>query len=55
MPKTKTIIHKVLEGTIESNDGEFAEIQIYGIEGVEKNILLERIQIHREDTKDTTE
>lgn len=55
MPNTKTIVRKVREGKIEYNDGEFAVIQTYGIEGVEKNLLMERIQTHREDTKDTTE
>jgi hypothetical protein len=46
MPNTTTIIRKVLEGRIEYNDGHFAVIQTYGIDGVEKNILLQTIQTH---------
>jgi hypothetical protein len=46
---------KRVEGRIEYNDGEFAEVQTIGIEGIEKNLLLETIQIHREDTQDTPE
>jgi hypothetical protein len=40
-----------VHGEVESNDGEFAEIQTVGIEGIEKNLLLETIQVHREDTE----
>jgi hypothetical protein len=32
------------------DDGELAEIQTVGIEGIEKNLLLETIQMHRGDT-----
>jgi len=31
------------------DDGELAEIQTVGIKGVEKNLLLETIQMHRGD------
>jgi hypothetical protein len=55
MPKTQTIIRKVLEGRIAYNNGDFAEIEIIGTEGIEKNLWLETIQTHREDTNDTTE
>ena len=55
MQNTTTIIRKVLEGRVEYNDGHFAVIQTCGIEGVEKNILLQTIQTHREDTNDTPE
>jgi hypothetical protein len=46
---------KQVEGQVEYNDGEFAEIQTIGIEGIEKSLLLETIQIHRGDTQDTPE
>ncbi|HEY4930889.1 MAG TPA: hypothetical protein VII23_04895 [Terriglobales bacterium] len=46
---------KRVAGEVEYNDGEFAEIQTIGIEGIEKNLLLETIQIHRGDTHDTPE
>jgi len=32
---------KRVECRVEYNDGEFAEIQTIGIEGIEKNLLLE--------------
>ena len=38
-----------------TNDGSFAEVQTYGIEGIEKNLLLDTIQLHIEDTEDTPE
>ena len=41
-----------VEGTVEYNDGEFAKVLTYGIEGIEKDLLLETIQIHCEDTED---
>ena len=44
--------HRV-EGEVQYNDGQFADIQTNGIEGIEKDILLETIQIHRENTEDT--
>ena len=46
---------KRVEGKVDYNDGSFAEVFTYGIEGIEKNLLLETIQIHREDTEDTPE
>ena len=49
------IVTKRLEGEVEFNDGEFAEIQTYGIEGIEKDLLLKTVQIHREDTDDTSD
>ena len=44
---------KRVEGQVEYNDGEFAEIQTIGIEGIDEDLLLETIQIHREGTHDT--
>ena len=41
---------KSVHGEVESNDGEFAEIQTVGIEGIETDLLLETIQVHRSDT-----
>ena len=48
-------VTKRVEGEVEFNDGEFAEIQTYGIEGIEKDLLLKTVQIHREDTEDTSD
>ena len=49
------VVSKKVEGEVEHNDGEFAEVQTFGIEGIEKNLLLAIFQIHREDTNDTAE
>ena len=46
---------KQVEGDVEYNDGEFAEVQTIGIGGIEKGLLLETIQIHRCDTEDMPE
>jgi hypothetical protein len=50
MEKTRIVSQKRVHGEVELNDGEFAEIQTVGIEGIEKDLLLETIQIHRGDT-----
>ena len=44
---------KRVGGEVEYNDGEFAEIQTFGTEGVETDLLIETIQIQRSDTEDT--
>lgn len=49
------IVVKRVEGEVEYNDGEFAEVQTYGIEGIEKDLLLKTVQIHRNDTDDTSD
>ena len=49
------IISKKVKGEIDYNDGEFAEVQTSGIEGIEKDLLLDTFQIHREDTSDSPE
>ena len=49
------IVTKKVEGEVEFNDGEFVEVQTYGIEGIEKDLLLKTVQIHREDTDDTSD
>jgi hypothetical protein len=46
---------KRVEGEVEFNDGEFAEIQTIGIEGIEKDLWLDTVQIHRVDTENTPE
>lgn len=47
------LTRKRVEGKVESNNGEFADVLTFGIEGIEKNLLLETIQLHIEDTEDT--
>jgi hypothetical protein len=47
------VIRKRVEGQVLHNDGEFAEIQTNGIEGMDEGILLATIQAHRGDTHDT--
>jgi hypothetical protein len=49
------IFRKAVEGEVDYNDGEFAEVKTIGIEGIEKDLWLGTIQIHREDTQDTQE
>jgi hypothetical protein len=53
MEKTQMLTSKRVEGEVDYNDGEFAEIQTIGIEGIEKNRCLETIQIHRCLTENT--
>ena len=55
MTQTKTFIRKKVEGQVLYNDGEFAEIQTSGIEGIEEGLLLKTIQTHRPDTGDSPE
>ena len=49
------IVTKRVEGEVQFSDGEFAEVQTYGIEGIEKDLLLQTVQIHREDTDKTSD
>ena len=49
------LISKRVAGEVDYNDGEFAEVQTIGIEGIEEDLLLEPIQISRDDTEDTPE
>ena len=49
------LTRKRVEGEVKYNDGEFAEVLTFGIEGIEKHLALETIQIHCEDTEDTPE
>jgi hypothetical protein len=55
MKKTKITIRKRVEGEVEFNDGEFAEIQTTGAAGIEEEILLDTIQIQRTDTEYTAD
>jgi hypothetical protein len=53
--KNQMLTLKQVEGEVESNDGELPEIQTIGIEGIEKNLLLGTIQMHRSDDTNTPE
>ena len=55
MENTRMVVRKRTHAEVEYNDGEFTEMQTYGIVGIEKNLLLEKIQFHRCDTPDTPE
>ena len=55
MEKTKMNTRQRVEGEVQYNNGEFAEVLTFGIEGIEKDLALETIQIHCEDTGDTPE
>ncbi len=46
-------VRKGVVSDIQYNDGEFAEVQTNGIEGIEDNLFLGTIQVHRDDTHDT--
>ena len=46
---------KRVEGQVEYNNGEFAEVVTIGIEGIEKGLWLDTIQISSCDTNDTAE
>jgi hypothetical protein len=41
-------------GQVTNNDGEFAEVQLSGMDPLESGLLLETIQLHREDTDKST-
>ena len=41
-------------GQVTYNDGEFAEVQLIAMEGLESGLLLETIQLHREETDKST-
>ena len=50
MEKLRVVSRKRLHGEVGFNDGEFAEIETVGIVGIEKDLLLGTIQVHRGDT-----
>ena len=49
------LTRKRVEREVDYNNGWFAEVLTYGIEGIEKDLLLDTIQLHIEDTADTEE
>jgi len=49
------VITKEVEGVVDSNDGEFAEINTIGIEGIEDGLWLGTMQIRRVNMEDTWE
>lgn len=49
------ITRKRVEGEVVYNDGDFAEVETYGVEGIEEGIFLATLQLHVEDTGDTSE
>ena len=53
MEKIRIVSQTRVHGEVEYNDGDFAEIQTVGIEGMEKDLLLETIQVHRNDASYT--
>jgi hypothetical protein len=55
MNRSRLVTRKRLKGQVEYNDGDFAEVQTCGIEGIEKNLRLQVMQLHVEDTNDTPE
>jgi hypothetical protein len=55
MEKIRIVSQNRVNGEVEYNDGDFAEIQTVGIEGIEKDLLLETIQVHRDNTSYTCE
>jgi hypothetical protein len=55
MGKKLQRINGRLRGLVEYNDGVFAEVQTYGVEGIERDILLATIQIHRCEIGDAPE
>jgi hypothetical protein len=44
------IVTKKVEGEVDYNNGEFAELKTIGIEGIEDGLWLGTITIHRENT-----
>jgi len=55
MEKTQMVVTKRVAGVVKHNDGDFSVVQTVGIEGPEKDLLLDEVQFHREDTEDTPE
>jgi hypothetical protein len=47
------VIVKRSLGQVSYNDGDFTEVQLVGIGGVEEDLLLGMIQIHRCDTENS--
>ncbi len=49
MESAIALTKKRIFGRVEFNNGWFAEIQTFGVDGIEKDILLDAIQVHREE------
>jgi hypothetical protein len=49
------VVRKRLEGEVQYNDGQFAEVQTVGTDGIDKDLLLAKFHVQREDTHDTPE
>jgi hypothetical protein len=49
------VIRKRVEGEVLYNNGDFAEVATIGIEGIEKDLWLDTIQIDCSQTEDTPE
>ena len=47
------LIQQKMEGEVVFNDGDFAEIEVGGVEREEAGLFLKTMQAHREDTSDT--
>ncbi len=54
MSETQFVLSKV-RGLVIHNDGQFAEVELGGIEGSEEDIFLATIQLHVEHTQMTEE
>ena len=55
MDKIRATIRKRVEGEVQYNDGYFAEIETYGIYGIETGLILDRIQVDCCATNDEPE
>jgi hypothetical protein len=51
MNRQRTVIHKHARGLIRFNDGYFAVVETFGVEGIEKDLLLKEIQLDVDDTE----
>lgn len=49
------IIRKRIDGEVQYNDGDFAEIMTIGIEETEEGLWLDAFQIHKCETENTPE
>jgi hypothetical protein len=53
MSKEQTVVTtKTVLGEVQYNDGEFAEVETQGVDGIETGLILETIQVRRSDTND---
>jgi hypothetical protein len=52
MENTIAVTKKRVFGRVKFNEGWYCEIETFGIEGVEKNILLDTIQVDNEEMRE---